>query len=114
VSETRRSGTESPELRRLRERIDRLDRKIVDLLNQRAELAKEVGHEKVRLGRRAVRDADREKEVLLRVSMANAGPMPQADLLALYRRVIASARTLEVRERDRIRRDEPAGDDPGA
>jgi chorismate mutase / prephenate dehydratase len=114
VSATRRSAADSPELRRLRERIDRLDRKIVELLNERAELAKDVGHEKLRLGRRAVRDLDREKEVLLRVSMANAGPMPQADLLALYRRLIASARTLEVRERDRIRRDEPDSEDPGA
>lgn len=114
MSETRRSDADSLELRRLRERIDRLDRRIVELLNERAELAKQVGHEKLRLGRRAVRDAEREKEVLLRVSMANTGPMPQADLLGLYRRVIASARTLEVRERDRVRRDEPDGEDPGA
>ena len=30
-----------------------------------------VGHEKTRLGRRAIRDAQREREVLLRVSIAN-------------------------------------------
>jgi chorismate mutase / prephenate dehydratase len=114
VKETRHSGADSPELRRLRERIDRLDRRIVELLNERAELARQVGHEKLRLGRRAVRDAEREKEVLLRVSMANTGPMPQADLLGLYRRLIASARSLEIRERDRVGRDEPDGEDPGA
>ena len=38
-------------------------------------------------GRTAIRDAEREREVLLRVSMANEGPLPQADLLALYRRL---------------------------
>ena len=114
MSGPHRSAADSPELQRLRQRIDRLDRRIVELLNERAELAKAVGHEKLRLGRRAVRDPDREREVLLRVSIANEGPIPQADLLAVYRRLIASARTLEGRERDRIRPDEPDGEEPGA
>jgi len=95
---------ESAELRRLRRRIDALDRKIVRLLNERAELAREVGREKVATGRRAVRDAEREREVLLRVSMANDGPTPQADLLSMYKRLFAVARTLERRDRQRERR----------
>ena len=101
-----RGAADSPELRRLRARIDLLDRKLVALMNERAELTQAVGEEKARLGR-PIRDAGREREVLLRVSMANAGPTPQADLLAIYRRLIAAARSLEVRERERIRRDEP-------
>jgi chorismate mutase/prephenate dehydratase len=92
---------ETPELRRLRRRIDALDRKIVGLLNERAELGREVGRAKAAAGRRAVRDAEREREVLLRVTMANTGPMPQADLVALYRRLIAVARQLEVTDRER-------------
>ena len=110
----RRDGapSESPELRELRERIDRLDRRIVELLNQRAELTKAVGHEKLRLGRRAIRDAEREREVLLRVSIANDGPLPQADLLSIYRRLIASARALEAREREQARRGGGAGGEP--
>jgi chorismate mutase/prephenate dehydratase len=90
---------ETPELRRLRRRIDALDRRIVGLLNERAELGREVGREKVAAGRRAVRDAKREREVLLRVTMANTGPMPQADLLAIYRRLMAVTRALETRDR---------------
>jgi hypothetical protein len=31
--------------------------------------------------------------------MANTGPMPQADLLAVYRRLIAVSRSLEARDR---------------
>jgi chorismate mutase / prephenate dehydratase len=107
-----RAGGESAELRRLRERIDALDRRIVELLNERAELARAVGDEKAKL-RRPIRDAAREREVLLRVSMANAGPTPQADLLAVYRRLIAAARTVEARERERLRRDEPDSPDDG-
>jgi chorismate mutase/prephenate dehydratase len=93
-------GPETPELRRLRRRIDALDRRIVGLLNQRAELAREVGKAKQAAGRRAVRDPEREREVLLRVTMANTGPMPQADLLAIYRRIMAVARGLAARDRD--------------
>ena len=69
------------------------------LLNERAELMRAVGHEKPAIGRRAIRDREREREVLLRVSIANEGPTPQADLLAIYRRLIASARALETAER---------------
>ena len=58
------------------------------MLNERAELAREAGRAKTAAGRRAIRDAEREREVLLRVTMANGGPLPQADLLAVYRRLI--------------------------
>lgn len=96
---------ETPELRRLRRRIDALDRRIVALLNERAALGREVGREKAGAGRRAIRDLEREREVLLRVTMANVGPIPQADLLAIYRRLMAATRALEARDRARERRD---------
>jgi hypothetical protein len=35
--------------------------------------------------------------------MANGGPMPQADLLAIYRRLIAATRALESVDRRRER-----------
>jgi len=101
----RGARNETPELARLRQRIDGLDRKIVGLLNERAELGREVGREKMAAGRHAVRDAEREREVLLRVTMANTGPIPQADLLAIYRRLIAATRALEARDRAREPRD---------
>ena len=99
---------ETPELRRLRRRIDALDRRIVALLNERAKLAREAGEAKTDAGRRAIRDAEREREVLLRVSMANEGPLPQADLLALYRRLFVATRALETRDRERRRTDDRA------
>ena len=94
---------DSAELRRLRRRIDALDRRIIKLLNDRAELARGVGRAKAALGRRAIRDVDREREILLRVAMANEGPMPQADLLALYRRLFSATRALEATDRRRAR-----------
>ena len=98
----RTDGDEPAELRRLRRRIDALDRRIVRLLNERAVLARDVGRVKATNGRRAIRDAQREREILLRVSIANDGPTPQADLLAIYRRLFAVARGLEERDRRRV------------
>jgi chorismate mutase / prephenate dehydratase len=99
----RPQGVESVELRRLRKRIDALDRRLVALLNERAELAREAGRAKHAAGFRAIRDADREREVLLRVTIANEGPLAQADLLAFYKRLMAATRALETRDRDRAR-----------
>jgi chorismate mutase/prephenate dehydratase len=96
-----RRQPETAELRRLRQRIDALDRRIVGLLNERAELAREAGAAKAADGRRTIRDGEREREVLLRVTMANQGPLPQADLLALYRRLMVATRALEARDRER-------------
>ena len=101
----RRRGqvAETAELRRLRRRIDALDRRIVAMLNERARLAREAGDAKAAAGWRVVRDPEREREILLRVSMANEGPLPQADLLALYRRLFSATRELEARDRARAR-----------
>lgn len=92
-------------MRRLRRRIDALDRRIVGLLNERAELARAVGRAKVAAGRRAIRDIERERDILLRVAMANVGPLPQAELLALYRRMFRATRALEAADRRRAKAD---------
>lgn len=94
-------NADSAELRRLRRRIDALDRRIIKLLNERAELARGAGRAKAAAGRQAIRDVEREREILLRVAMANEGPMPQADLLALYRRLFGTTRALEAADRRR-------------
>ena len=107
------SGADEPvELRRLRRRIDALDRRIVRLLNDRAELAREVGRVKSTTGRRAIRDPQREREVLLRVSIANDGPTPHADLLAIFKRLFTVARGHERQDRARERRAGPGGGAP--
>jgi chorismate mutase/prephenate dehydratase len=87
------------ELARIRDRIDELDKRIVELLNERAVLGRNAGRAKTLAGRRAIRDPEREREVLLRVAMANGGPLTQADLLSIYRRVVAATRTIEHKDR---------------
>jgi chorismate mutase/prephenate dehydratase len=88
------------ELARIRDRIDELDRRIVELLNERAVLGRAAGRAKHLAGRRAVKDPEREREVLLRVAMANPGPMAQAELLSIYRRIVWATRVLEALDRN--------------
>jgi chorismate mutase/prephenate dehydratase len=79
----------------LRERIDAIDHEIVALLNERAEIALEIGRVKQRTGRRTVRDAKREAEVLERVTSTSAGLFPEPELVALYRKLIAATRRVQ-------------------
>ena len=89
------------ELSRVRDEIDALDKDLVELLNRRAALGRQAGRAKALAGRRAVHDPEREREVLLRVAMANGGPLSQADMLSIYRRIVAATRGVEHRDRDR-------------
>lgn len=82
------------DLEALRSEIDLLDREIVRLLNRRARLGLEAGEAKRGLGR-PIADSEREREVLVRVAMANEGPLPQDALLALYRGLIETIKRLE-------------------
>ncbi len=82
----------------LREEIDALDREIVRLLNRRARLGLDAGKAKLRVGR-PITDAEREREVMVRVAMANNGPLPQDALLALYRQLIETIKRLEELEK---------------
>jgi chorismate mutase len=82
------------DLETLRNEIDALDREIVRLLNDRARLGLEAGSVKSATGR-PIADQDREREVLVRVAMANDGPLPQDALLSLYRQLIEAIKRLE-------------------
>jgi chorismate mutase/prephenate dehydratase len=82
----------------LRAEIDAVDREIVALLNRRARLGLDAGRAKVRSGM-PITDSDREREVLVRVAMANDGPLPQDALLALYRKLMETIRRLEEIEK---------------
>jgi chorismate mutase/prephenate dehydratase len=92
-----RETAESDDLEALRTQIDELDIQVVRLLNRRARLGLQAGRAKAHSGR-PVADSEREREVLVRVAMANDGPMPQDALLALYRGLIETIKRLEELE----------------
>lgn len=77
-----------------RERIDNVDRQLVDLINRRLEYAIEIGRLKRAIGQQ-VRDAARERALIERLQDYNGGPMSDAAIADLFARIIAEARVLE-------------------
>jgi chorismate mutase / prephenate dehydratase len=77
-----------------RKAIDDLDRRIVELINERARHAQEIGRSKAAQSAEAFAPA-REQEVFDRLAAANAGPLPGSALRAIYREIISSCRALE-------------------
>jgi len=78
----------------LRKAIDRLDARIVQLLNERTRHVLEIGAIKVKAGE-PIYVPHRERVVLERVCKLNQGPMTGESLRAIYREVMSSALSLE-------------------
>lgn len=81
-------------LQQLREEIDSLDAKIVELLNARANAAVEIGKLKREMGT-GVFAPDRERAVLDRIASLSDGPMSRESLLAIYRELMSASFSLE-------------------
>ena len=82
------------DLNSLRQKIDRLDTRIVKLLNQRLALAAKIGRlKRSKDGRIFV--AEREDQVVRKVCGQNQGPLKDAALRAIYREVMSAAIALE-------------------
>ena len=77
-----------------RKKIDELDRKMVDLLNQRAQAAQEIGRLK-RNTQMPIYEPDREKTIFENVSAANRGPLPSAELHGIFERIIDVMRNIQ-------------------
>lgn len=81
-------------LKPLRDAIDAVDRKLVDLLNERARLAIEVGRIKHEAGAPVYRP-EREAEVLRKIAGINPGPLTEQGVTGIWREVMAACRALE-------------------
>ncbi|MBS1841335.1 MAG: chorismate mutase [Acidobacteria bacterium] len=77
-----------------RRRIDELDRKLVELLNERSQCALEVGKLKQK-AHLPLYQPDREKEVLENAEKNNQGPLSDAAIRRLFERIIDEARAAE-------------------
>ena len=77
-----------------RRKIDDLDRKLVELLNERSKCAIEIGKIKRALNLR-VYDPEREREILRRIKEANPGPLDDEGLQRLFERIIDECRHIE-------------------
>ena len=80
-----------------RKKIDELDRKLVELLNQRAQAAHEIGKLKRGAGM-PIYEPDREQVVFANARKANQGPLPDRDLMRIYERVMDIMRQIQQEE----------------
>lgn len=78
----------------LRERIDQLDAKIIELLNERAQVVVQIGEHKRSSGG-PIYAPHREAEVLGRVLKNNQGPLPDRCIERIYRELMSGSFALE-------------------
>ena len=81
-------------LAELRERINRVDRQIVEALNERARSVVEIGRIKQR-DNAPIYVPGREQQVLQQIRRFNQGPLPDACLEAVWREVMSASLALE-------------------
>ena len=80
-----------------RKKIDELDRKMVELLNERAKAAQEIGRLK-RSTAMPIYEPDREKKIFENVKAVNKGPLSGLDLTQVFERIIDIMRNLQKNE----------------
>ncbi|MEX2045038.1 MAG: prephenate dehydratase [Opitutus sp.] len=82
------------ELGPIREKIDFIDRQLLELLNERLTLAAEIGRVKRSAGGQ-IYVAEREDAVMRKVTAQNKGPIKNEALQAIYREIMSAAIALE-------------------
>ncbi|WP_372519263.1 prephenate dehydratase [Candidatus Ruminimicrobiellum ovillum] len=76
-----------------RTKIDGIDKKILDLLNERAKTAVEIG--KIKQSSSSVYVPSRETEVINNLIKNNKGPLSKQDISGIYREIISVCRGME-------------------
>ncbi len=80
-----------------RKKIDEIDQKLVDILNQRAHAAQEIGRLK-RQTDMPIYEPDRERIVLEQVQEQNHGPLQHRHLIQIYERIMDVMRNIQKDE----------------
>ncbi len=81
-------------LKRLREKIDRIDEEILRLLNERASVVLEIAKVKSRENVNFY-SPEREREILERLQTLNRGPFPNDALKVIFREILSASLALE-------------------
>src|SRR5690349_24005935 len=82
------------DLARCRIRIDEIDLRLLELLNQRTEIVEEIGRIKQDL-HMAVYEPKREDQVFSNVLGHNQGPLPPDAVKRIFERIIDEMRTVQ-------------------
>ena len=83
-------------LKQIRESIDKIDKKIIDLLNDRAKLAQNIKVEKEKLGDESIFKPEREAQILRKINSLNNGPLSEKHLYIVFREIMSACLSLET------------------
>lgn len=79
----------------LRRQIDEIDRRLLDLLNERARRVVEVGEIKKQAGGMRLYQPERERKIFEALESANRGPLSNQAIRRLFERILNESRTVE-------------------
>ena len=77
--------------------IDDIDRRIVELINERTRVVEEIGRIK-REAQLPVYEPKREEQVFANITSTNRGPIPADSVKRIFERIIDEMRTLQRRK----------------
>jgi len=81
----------TPDLQELRDEIDSIDERLLQLISRRVEIAQEVAHTKLAAGESAsFYRPEREAEVLNRIRELNQGPLTSEEVVRLFREIMST------------------------
>lgn len=92
-----------------RKKIDELDRKLVELISERARCAQQIGRLK-RNTQMPVYEPDRERTIFENVHRVNQGPLPDRELTRIFERLIDVMRKLQEDEMKALQKKTGASD----
>ena len=81
-------------LARCRDRIDAIDRRLVELLNERTSIVEEIGRVK-RDAKLAIYEPKRETQVFDNITSYNAGPLTADGVKRIFERIIDEMRRIQ-------------------
>jgi len=90
------------ELAHLRARIDDLNRRILDLSQERAQVVLEISRLKEELGLEA-HDPEREERMLNKLTRSTSGPFGPGEVREIFQALFRASLALQERERDHRR-----------
>ena len=82
------------EIKKIRNKIDLVDSRIVGLLNRRARLILNIAKAKTKYGK-SIYSPSREREVFKKIKAINKGPIPNSALESIYREIMSGSLSLE-------------------
>ncbi len=81
-------------LQKLRQKIDQVDQKLVDLINERTKIVLEIGKQKIKNGQE-IYSPEREVSVYQNILDKNNGPLPAEALKSIFCEIMSSALAME-------------------